>query len=1151
MNAAITYLGESKLKNQEIEVEGEFVSIEGEQYYKIINYNQMDTFFMSIVSDSDHWMFLSSNGSLSAGRKDRDNALFPYYTDDKIHDYKGITGSHTTLRVTIDSKTFLWEPFTDLSERMYAVERNLYKSIYGNKIVFEERNLDLGLSFSYKWSNSEKFGFVRTSKILNLSAQNKGVSILDGITNILPYGVDFDFQNAYSNLLDGYKKSELLPASGLGLYMLSSIPVDRAEPSEALRSTCVWSEGTADDSQILLSTKQLKAFGHGATVTQEVDVRATRGAYLIHQEFDLSADEAKQWYIVADVSKDATDVKNADAFIRSTKGITQLLEADVQLGTQNLKKLVANADGLQLSNEQLGSVRHFSNTMFNVMRGGIFTNNYTISKSDFVFFVKQTNTQLYQKHQAFLSSLSEELNYKDLLSQIEALADADLWRVGMEYLPLTFSRRHGDPSRPWNVFSIETKNEDGSPKLNYQGNWRDIFQNWEALCLSYPEFVEGIVAKFVNATTADGYNPYRISREGIDWECPDPNDPWAYIGYWGDHQIIYLLKLLELSKAHHPEKFESLLTKNIFAYANVPYRIKSYDDIVKNPQDTIDFDFDLDKSIKTLTKTLGADARLLLDNNGEVVKTNFIEKILVTLLAKLSNFIPEAGIWLNTQRPEWNDANNALVGNGVSMVTLYYIRRYLKFWSDALSNAEVENTVLSQELATLFNSIKDLFENHTELIEKGFSDADRKHFTDVLGVAGEKYRNAIYHSGFSGVKQEVSFKDLADFMDLSLQYVDQSIRANKREDGLYHAYNLMSYNESGVSIRNLYEMLEGQVSVLSAACLSVEESLSVLDALKGSKLFREDQFSYILYPDRELARFVDKNNLSDQQVKRSALIQKLIEQGDTRIVTQDNNKEVHFNGAIRNADVLKSTIKNLDKTISEGDLQEVLDIYEEVFDHQSFTGRSGTFYAYEGLGSIYWHMVSKLLLVTQEIYKQAVAEGADAEVIGRLKQHYYEIKAGIGLYKSPSLYGAFPTDAYSHTPGGAGAKQPGMTGQVKEDVIARFGELGLKVEEGKISFHPELMNPDEFINENIDFNYFDLDGLEKTIELHANQLAFTYCLVPVIYQRGDKSKIDITFKDGSVSSIDGNELDAAYSAMVFGRTAEILKLEVTTDTFGN
>ena len=35
---------------------------------------------------------------------------------------------------------------------------------------------------------------------------------------------------------------------------------------------------------------------------------------------------------------------------------------------------------------------------------------------------------------------------------------------------------------------------------------------------------------------------------------------------------------------------------------------------------------------------------------------------------------------MNTQRPEWNDANNALVGNGVSMVTLCYLRRFLVYF---------------------------------------------------------------------------------------------------------------------------------------------------------------------------------------------------------------------------------------------------------------------------------------------------------------------------------------------------------------------------------------------------------------------------------------------------------------------------------------
>ncbi len=48
----------------------------------------------------------------------------------------------------------------------------------------------------------------------------------------------------------------------------------------------------------------------------------------------------------------------------------------------------------------------------------------------------------------------------------------------------------------------------------------------------------------------------------------------------------------------------------------------------------------------------------------------------------------------------------------------------------------------------------------------------------------------------------------------------------------------------------------------------------------------------------------------------------------------------------------------------------------------------------------------KLLLAVQECFFEAVASDAEQSVTGQLKAHYYEIKAGIGLYKNPALYGA-------------------------------------------------------------------------------------------------------------------------------------------------
>jgi hypothetical protein len=154
MNRAKIQLGQTVLKHSDNQVHGNLVEIDGEKFYCIENYDLMPDFFMTIVSDSDQWMFISSNGSLSAGRKDRDHAIFPYYTDDKIHDYYDLTGSKTIILVQKGGNTHLWQPFSKELAAVYSIERKLLKSIYGNKIIFQERNPDLELEFQYGWFTS-------------------------------------------------------------------------------------------------------------------------------------------------------------------------------------------------------------------------------------------------------------------------------------------------------------------------------------------------------------------------------------------------------------------------------------------------------------------------------------------------------------------------------------------------------------------------------------------------------------------------------------------------------------------------------------------------------------------------------------------------------------------------------------------------------------------------------------------------------------------------------------------------------------------------------------------------------------------------------------------------------------------------------------
>tara|TARA_B110000238_G_scaffold55863_1_gene61064 strand:- start:1301 stop:4744 length:3444 start_codon:yes stop_codon:yes gene_type:complete len=1143
------YLGKNKADFITQEVKGEMINFDNEVYYKITNSDEMRPFFMSIVSDSDHWMFISSNGGLTAGRKNSEYSLFPYYTDDKITESADVTGSKSIFQVLKNGNVYLWEPFSQRQVGLYQIKQNLYKNSFGNKVIFEEINEDLKVTFRYQWNSSDTFGFVKKSTLINTSSEKMSITVLDGLQNILPSDVNTDLQNSRSNLVDAYKKSELQIASGLGIFALSAIIVDKAEPSEALKANVVWSLGI-ENPTYLLSSLQLDNFRRGKEIHQEVDIKAEKGAYFISTDLVLEAHETKTWSFVANVNQTISDIQRIAETIQNDKNLAKIVNEDIHLGTKKLIALTGAADGLQVTNDPLVSTRHFANTLFNLMRGGTFDDDYNIEKQDFIKYIAKANKKVFKKKDELLKGLPELFKLNTILAIAEKDEDKNFKRLCFEYLPLKFSRRHGDPSRPWNKFSINTKNEtDGSKILDYEGNWRDIFQNWEGLAHSYPQFIESMIHKFLNATTFDGYNPYRVTKDGFDWEAIEENDPWSYIGYWGDHQIIYLLKFLEFIENHYPSQLEKRFTEDIFVYANVPYKIKDYKSILTNSKDTIDFDHDLDAKIRQKKEELGADGALLRDENFFIYKVNLIEKLLATVLAKVSNFIPEAGIWMNTQRPEWNDANNALVGNGVSMVTLNYLNRFINFFEKVVLKSAIEEVEISLELTVFFNEVLATFNQNKDILKGSVSDKQRKTVLDGLGEAGSTYRTTIYEYGFSSDRSKVTKTALLEFFTITKQYLEHTIKANKRSDNLYHSYNLMTIkNDTEVVVSYLPEMLEGQVAVLSAGYLSSKEALEVLDGMKQSALFREDQYSYILYPNKELARFDEKNVISKVAVEDSKLLTKLVHQKNTQIITLDVSGKYHFNANFNNANRLKEAFLELPEEYAgliEKESELLLEIFEEVFNHKAFTGRSGTFFGYEGLGSIYWHMVSKLSLAVQENCLLAVKNNESEVLIGKLFDHYYEIQAGIGVHKSPKLYGAFPTDPYSHTPGGKGAQQPGMTGQVKEDFLSRIGELGVFVKDGKIIFNPRLLRESEFVKTPKTFNYTAISKEEKSINLKEGSLCFTYCQVPIVYSLSNKNCIEVVFNDNSNVVFDSLSLDEVTSTEVFNRTNKINHIKVS------
>ncbi len=1110
----------------------------------------MPPFFINLVSSTDRWMFVASNGALTAGRRDAECALFPYQTVDRIYDSAGQIGPVTLLGVDTPEGEVMWQPWGPDTDHHPHLVRNLYKSVEGDRLWFEEVREDLGLVFCMSWATTDTHGFIRQCTLRRLGGGTGRVRILDGLRNLLPAGVSQRLQSLSSTLVDAYKTSELAPDSTCAVFALQSQIVDLPKPMEALRASVVWSVGL-DDATIALSDRQIPRFRSGAALRPEPRTRGLRGAYLLSATRELPPKETLEWYVVADTNLGHAEVVARRRQSQDPATVAQLQQARVD-STHQLRQLVAGADGCQSSADAITAAHHFANVMFNVMRGGTFTANHHLPVSDFTAHVALHNPAAAARQADFLAGLPDQMERSELLARVVNLEDPDLTRIATSYLPLSFSRRHGDPSRPWNRFSIRLRDSRGERLLAYEGNWRDIFQNWEVLCLSYPEFLDAAIAKFLNASTADGYNPYRITQAGIEWEEPDPEDPWSSIGYWGDHQVVYLLKLLEWSVRLHPRRLAATLRPANFSYADVPYRISGYDELRRDPRNTITFDEVANRRIAARVQRLGADGKLLLSQEERVHHANLTEKLLVQVLVRLTNFIPGGGIWMNTQRPEWNDANNALVGYGVSVVTLGYLRRMLAFVQSAIWPMLGEAPVLvSATVTQLGDAVGETLQRHrARLDQPDFDDASRRALVDELATAGAAYRRELYATG-PAAPVAVDAAWLRSLFATATAFVDHSLRANQRPDRLFHAYNLLEFADQPavLKLQRLPLMLEGQVAVLSSGLLSPAEAVAMLHALRQSDLFRADLHTYLLYPDRELPGFLARNIIPEPAWSSCPLFEAMLTRQDQRLVLRDDNGVAHFQPDLVDAAALEqllgelSTDESWREWVAES-ADQVRRIYEEVFHHRAFTGRSGGMFGFEGLGCVYWHMVAKLLLAVQENLIKAQAEASSH--VPALVEAYYDVRAGLGFNHPPARFGAFPTDPYSHTPGHAGAQQPGMTGQVKEEVLTRLGELGVTFTQGTVRFEPTFLRAREFHAAPVDFDYVGLDGSPQSIRLPAAGLAFTVAGVPIIYERTSAASAHTVHYSGTApgTRTAGTHLDAATSQELLKRTGRIRHIVV-------
>ena len=719
---------------------------------------------------------------------------------------------------------------------------------------------------------------MRRATLVNRSGEPVALELLDGIQNLLPHGIERRFQLEFSTLADGYKSAELEPDTGLALFRLSAIPVDKAEPSEALRATTVWSHGAGARRAGCSPPCSSTGFRRGHAVEQETE-RARAAGRLLPATRRSSCGPVSGRLVHRGRRRPGRGRASSTLLklLRERPRLRRRVEEDVERGHAQ-----PGADRGQ--RRRAAGDRGRAQRPAALLQHALQRDARRRSRSRLPDLALGSRRPTSSRP----TETSRAGRRRSCAPCPRRCRTASCWRA---------SRRAGDPDLERLVIGVPAAHLQPPPRRPQPPLERLLDRGQGRAGREDPQ-LRGQLARHLPELGGAGALVPRLRREH-DLQVPrrldgrrlqplpgrratastgrslDPHDPWS------PH------RLLGRPPGHLPaEAARGSPTATTRARSRTCWTARLHlrqrplphqalrGSCSRIPHATIDFDCTRSSERdRRRVAELGADgeARLRRARAGSARQLDR-EAPGRRARASSSNFVPEAGIWMNTQRPEWNDANNALVGYGVSMVTLCYLRRYPGLLPGAVRRAPARRASRSRpRWPSCSRGVAGALERHAA--PAGRADLRR----------GPQARPGRPRPGRQRLPRRASTRRLLGrarrrcrrpssiaFCDVALRHLDHSIRANRREDGLYHAYNLMK--------------VVGRTGSRSGACTRCSRarwrcsSSGALSARRGGRrswtrcapaaLYRADQSSYILYPDRRLPRFLEKNNIPEPSAGR-------------------------------------------------------------------------------------------------------------------------------------------------------------------------------------------------------------------------------------------------------------------------------------------
>ena len=791
------------------------------------------------------WAFYTNRGQgiNSFGIHHKGNAIMEFNSANTAYENTPVKGFRTFVKV--DGKYF--EPFCSYISLKQRQNEGLVRrmEIEKNTFTLVEEREGLQITVNYVVLPGESIGaLVRSVTVKNLTDAKVSVEVLDGMPQIIPYGIQNGQYKEMSNLFKSWADIKNIE-NHAPVYTMRASSDDSAEVSEILGGYFYFAQSQGKPIDIIYDKNVIFGFDNSMVtpvnfVEQDVETLMAAKQCFANKvpcgftpvKATLEAGCEVKWaaFIGFASSEELLNKKTRDF---CQEGYVEGKIAEARSLVDSFTKDIRTTSGKPIFDQYMEQCY-----LDNFLRGGY---PFVIGKGD-----KKSVVHL-------------------------------------------FSRKHGDPERDYNFFSTA-----GEYYSQGNGNYRDVCQNRRNDVFFNPAIEDFNVRHFYSLVQMDGYNPLEIRpctfviEEGkmadalvaLKNHVADPDGCLEKViagaftpgqitntiaqyqltvigseqalveellemskqqleagfgeGYWSDHWD-YNLDLVENYLLIYPEKKEQLL----FGFDGYKY----YDSVgvVRPRKDTYVINkgkvrqYGSMEHCEAKANMPGFNAgatNWLKDAQGNEVTTTLFGKMLtlaVNKFALLDAF--GMGVEMEGGKPGWNDAMNGLPGLfGSSMPETMELKRLVDFMVKEVAAKDGSKTLsLPAELVDFMRDIM-------EALEAGFDDFT---YWDKVATLREDFREMVKFS-VSGRQEEVSFKELSKvlgaFADKLAQAVSKALALGdgimptyftfqavefeevKQEDGSARIspYGLPSAKVNKFELVKLPRFLEGPARMLSA-----------------------------------------------------------------------------------------------------------------------------------------------------------------------------------------------------------------------------------------------------------------------------------------------------------------------------------------------